>query len=602
MKASRALLGIFAAALTVGASNPTASIERIEKGLRPPVLVEGDKTWTLEERMRLYHVPGLSVAVFRDFQIFWAKAYGFADETAALKATDATLFQAGSVSKPVAAMGALKLVEEGKLSLDKDINAYLKSWKIPENDLTKKTPVTLQMLLSHTGGLTVHGFAGYAADAKVPTVVELLDGAAPANSAPIRVDLAPGTQYRYSGGGYTIAQLAMTDVTGQSFPRLLEALVLKPLGMTSSTYDQPLPAALVPKAAAGYYADGKEVPGKRHVYPEMAAAGLWSTPSDLARFGIGLQNILRGKSGPISKAMAERMTTAVRDGYGLGLAVADKEGAYFSHDGADEGFQTLFIAHKTQGYGVAIMANSDNGFKVMPELLRAIGAEYGWEGFPEAPLRLAHLTAEQLAAVAGRYKLGSDEVLVVTPKGDGLDCKVTFGEPFTLVPVSPIAFARRDEDTRYILANGWVRVDPGGVPGKEFPRMTAKGRVPSEDLEAGRVDEALAAYRKLKEANPSDPAVAEQRFNNVGYRLIMQKDYPKAIAILQLNTELYPASWNTYDSLAEAYMASGDKEKAVALYRKSLGVIDADTKATPEQKTAMKANGLAKLKELGATP
>ena len=339
-------------------------------------------------------------------------------------------------------MGALKLVEDGKLALDKNIDAYLKGWKIPENDLTKKTPVTLEMLLSHTGGLTVHGFPGYAADAKVPTVIEVLDGAAPANSPPIRVDLAPGTQYRYSGGGYTIAQLAMTDVTGQSFPRLLEALVLKPLGMTSSTYDQLLPATLVPKAAAGYSTDGKEVPGKRHVYPEMAAAGLWTTPSDLARFGIGLQNILRGKPGPISKAMAERMTTAVRDGYGLGLAVADKDGAYFSHDGADEGFQTLFIAHKTKGYGVAIMANSDAGFKVMPELLRAIGAEYGWEGFPEAPVRTTQLTAAQLAAVAGRYKLGSDEVLVVTPKGDALDCHVTFGEPFTLVPISPIAFVR----------------------------------------------------------------------------------------------------------------------------------------------------------------
>ena len=198
--------------------------------------------------------------------------------------------------------------------------------------------------------------------------------------------------------------------------------------------------------------------------------------------------------------------------------------------------------------------------------------------------------------------LGTDEVLVVTPKGDALECRVTFGEPFTLVPVSPIAFVRRDEDTRYILSNSWVRVDPGGTPGKESPRMTAKARVPSEDLEAGRVDEALAAYRKLKEANPSDPAIAEQRLNEAGYRQIGLKDYPKAIAILQLNTELYPASANTYDSLAEAYMTSGDKEKATALYLKSMQVIDADAKATPEQKTAMKANGVAKLKELGATP
>ena len=576
MKASRTLLGIVAAALTMGASSPNPSIERIEKGLRPPVLIEGDKTWTLEERMRLFHVPGLSVAVFRDFQVSWAKAYGFADEAAGMKATDATLFQAGSVSKPVAAMGALKLVEEGKLSLDKNIDAYLKGWKIPENDLTKKTPVTLEMLLSHTGGLTVHGFPGYAADAKVPTVIEVLDGAAPANSAPIRVDLAPGTQYRYSGGGYTIAQLAMTDVTGQSFPRLLEALVLKPLGMTQSTYDQPLPATLVPKAAAGYYADGKEVPGKRHVYPEMAAAGLWSTPSDLARFGIGLQNILRGKPGPISKAMAERMTTAVRDGYGLGLAVADKDGAYFSHDGADEGFQTLFIAHKTKGYGVAIMANSDAGFKVMPELLRAIGAEYGWEGFPEAPVRTTQLTRR----AAGR---GGRAVQARLGRGARRDAEGR--RPRVPGDVRRAVHARARLAHRLRAPRRGHALHPveqlgagrsGWRAGQGVSRMTAKARVPSEDLEAGRVDEALAAYRKLKEANPSDPAVAEQRLNEAGYRLIRVKEFPKAIAILQLNTELYPASANTYDSLAEAYMTSGDKEKAIAFYRKSMQVIDAD--------------------------
>jgi CubicO group peptidase (beta-lactamase class C family) len=602
MRKIRALLGVVAALLTAGASNPAASIERIEKGLRAPVLVEGDKTWTLEERMRLFHVPGLSVAVFRDFQIAWAKAYGFAEEAAGQRATDATLFQAGSVSKPVAAMGALKLVEEGKLSLDKDVNTYLKGWKIPENDLTRKTPVTLEMLLSHTGGLTVHGFGGYAADQKVPTLIEVLEGTPPANSPAIRVDLAPGTQYRYSGGGYTIAQLAMLDVTGETFPKLLAATVLKPLGMTQSTYDQPLPEALVGKAAAGYYEDGKVVPGKRHVYPEMAAAGLWATPSDLARFGIGLQNILRGKPGPISRAMAERMITGVRDGYGLGLAVADRDGAYFSHDGADEGFQTLFIAHKTKGYGVAIMANSDAGFKVMPELLRAIGAEYGWEGFPEAPVRLAQLSPAQLAAVAGRYRLGTDQVLVVAPKGEVLECRVTFQEPFELLPVSAIAFVRRDDETRYILSNGWVRIDPRGEPGKESPRMTAKARVPAEDLEAGRVDDAVAAYRKLRDANPADPAVAEQRFNNVGYTLLRKKEFAKAIAILQLNAELYPASSNTYDSLAEAYMTSGDKEKAVAFYTRSLAVIDADPKTTAEQKAALKTNGVAKLKELGATP
>ena len=473
MKASRTLLGIVAAALTMGASSPNPSIERIEKGLRPPVLIEGDKTWTLEERMRLFHVPGLSVAVFRDFQVSWAKAYGFADEAAGMKATDATLFQAGSVSKPVAAMGALKLVEEGKLSLDKNIDAYLKGWKIPENDLTKKTPVTLEMLLSHTGGLTVHGFPGYAADAKVPTVIEVLDGTAPANSAPIRVDLAPGTQYRYSGGGYTIAQLAMTDVTGQSFPRLLEALVLKPLGMTQSTYDQPLPATLVPKAAAGYSADGKEVPGKRHVYPEMAAAGLWSTPSDLARFGIGLQNILRGKPGPDLEGHGR----AHDDGRARRLRPRDSRWptrtARASARRRRRGVSDAL--HRAQDEG---LRRGDHG-----QLGRGVQGDARAAARDRRRVRLGRFSGgaranhaadvRAVAAVAGRSKLGSDEVLVVTPKGDGPERRVTSGEPFTLVPVSPIAFVRRDEDTRYILSNSWVRVDPGGVPGTAS-RTTAR--------------------------------------------------------------------------------------------------------------------------------
>src|SRR5262245_15685519 len=182
-------------------SESNGRIERVEKGLRPPVLVEGDATWTLDERMKKFAVPGLSIAVIQDGKIVWAKGYGLADVEANKPVTATTLFQAGSISKPVAAMGSLTLVEDGKLSLDKDVNASLKSWKVPGNALTQKTPVTLEELLSHTAGLTVHGFPGYAAGTPVPTVVQVLDGTPPANTAPVRVDLAPGTQYRYSGGG-----------------------------------------------------------------------------------------------------------------------------------------------------------------------------------------------------------------------------------------------------------------------------------------------------------------------------------------------------------------------------------------------------------------
>ncbi len=597
--------------LPVAASGAESSarIERVEKGLRPPVLVEGDATWTLDERLKKFAVPGLSIAVIQDGRIVWAKGYGLADVDANKPVTAATLFQAGSISKPVAAMGALTLVEDGKLSLDHDINASLKSWKVPGNAFTQKTPLTLEELLSHTAGLTVHGFPGYAAGAPVPTVVQVLDGTPPANTAPVRVDMAPGTQYRYSGGGYTIAQLAMTDVTGEAFPKFMAEEVLRPVGMTASTYEQPLPEARVPEAAAGYRDGGKPVEGKRHVYPEMAAAGLWTTPSDLARFAIAMQKMLRGEKGPLSKTMAQNMVTPRRDGYGLGFAIEDKGGTtYFTHGGADEGFQALLYASVDRGYGAAIMTNSDAGFRVMPEVLRAIAAEYNWEGFQKEPVVLAKLSPEELARFGGRYKLDSDTLFVVTPQGAGLEVKETLGPSFTLLPVSRDAFVRRDEETRYAFgrrADGGAELRIDGEKLQTAPRVDKNARVPSEDLEAGHVDEALAGYRKLKAANPSDPMVAETRFNGIGYGLLQRGETAKAIAVFRLNTELYPESANTYDSLAEATEASGDKTGAVALYKKALEVAGqgkGSATAGAGSNESVQAHARVRLEALGAQP
>ncbi|MFY9551417.1 MAG: serine hydrolase [Thermoanaerobaculia bacterium] len=600
---------LLASLLSVGLAAPdqSARIERVEKGLRPPVLVEGDKPWTLEERLRHFDVPGLSIAVIQDFRIVWAKGYGRADVEARKPVTAATLFQAGSISKPVAAMGALRLVEDGKLPLDRDINTVLKSWKVPANALTQKAPVTLEELLSHTAGLTVHGFPGYAAGAPVPTVVQVLDGAPPANTAPVRVDLVPGSQYRYSGGGYTVAQLAMTDVSGQPFPRLMADEVLRPVGMTVSTYEQPLPEARVADAAAGYRQNGSPVEGKRHVYPEMAAAGLWTTPSDLARFAIAVQKMVRGEKGPLSKTMARNMITPRKSGYGLGLQIEEKGGTqYFTHGGSDEGFQALLYASVEKGYGAVLMTNSDSGFRIMPEVLRAIAAEYNWEGFQKEPIALAKLSLEDLGRFSGRYKVDSDSVLAVSPKGAGLDVKVPLGESFELLPVSRDAFVRRDEEIRYRFAR---RADGGAelqIDGESkastAPRIDKNVSVPAEDLEAGRVDEALAAYRRLKRATPSDPAVAEVRFNGLGYALLQKQDFPKAIAVFKLNTELYPDSANTYDSLAEATEAAGDKPGAVSLYRKALELASGSSASAAAPNDVVRAHARARLKALGAEP
>ena len=335
---------------------------------------------TLQRWMELYKIPGLSVAVFDGHKLAWAKAYGVKEAGRPDVVTLDTLFQAGSISKPVTAMAALHYVEAAKWSLDEDINDRLVSWKLPPNDLQKDQKVTLRRLLSHNAGTTVHGFPGYAVGTPVPTVVQVLNGESPANTAPVRVDLIPGTKVRYSGGGTTIVQLMMVDQLKRPFPQIMAETVLHPLGMTNSTYDQPLPATRAPETATGTRAGGQSVEGRWHIYPEMAAAGLWTTPSDLAKVAIEVSLAQSGTSSRVlSQAMTRQMLTPQAGDFGLGFAVDPNDDA-FGHNGADEGFQAYLRAFVASGRGVVIMANSDNGFALFGRLADSIGRAYGWKG------------------------------------------------------------------------------------------------------------------------------------------------------------------------------------------------------------------------------
>lgn len=272
--------------------------------------------------MQKRKVPGLSLAVVSEGKIVRARGYGVIESGSSTPVTEDTLFQAGSVSKPVAAFGAMRLVETGKLSLDDDVNATLKSWKVPENEFTATEKITLRRLLSHTAGLTVHGFPGYAVDAPQPTLVQILSGEKPANTSAVRADLEPGSRWRYSGGGYSVMQQLVIDVTGHPYPEFMHDTVLKPAGMLGSTFAQPLPPDLAAKTATGH-SHGKPVKGRWHVYPEMAAAGLWTTASDLARFAIAMQQSIAGKPGALLSAeTAELMVTPGQGSYGLGFAIA----------------------------------------------------------------------------------------------------------------------------------------------------------------------------------------------------------------------------------------------------------------------------------------
>lgn len=391
----------------VGLAAPAERIARVEAGLAPRLFPEGQPIkWTIQERMAHHRVPGVSIAVINDGKIEWARGYGTLEAGGSTPVDAETVFQAASISKPVSALALLRLVEAGKLSLDQDVNDVLKTWKVPANSFAAEEKVTLRRMLSHTAGLTVHGFRGYAEGEPVPSLTQILDGERPSNSGAIRVDVKPGTVERYSGGGYVVMHQMVRDVTGESFEALLQSAVFKPLGMTRSTFEQPLPATWSANAARAHGGDGRMIAGKWHTYPELAPDGLWTTPTDLARFAIELQQSLRGDSNKVISAdMTRQMVTRQLRAMGLGIAVAGADGALrFGHGGANVGFKCNLIAYAS-GRGSVIMTNGDNGSALITEIERAIAAEYDWPDFRPVARKPTAIHPEVLAGYVGTYRV-----------------------------------------------------------------------------------------------------------------------------------------------------------------------------------------------------
>jgi CubicO group peptidase (beta-lactamase class C family) len=413
---------LLTAASLPGADSSLDRRSRVENGILPLLVEKGraGQTVSLTERMAEQKVAGLSMAVVHNGRIDWASGYGVTEKDGENQVTNETLFLAGSVSKPVAAVGALALVQQGRLTLDGDVNKGLVSWKVPPTEVLGDELVTLRRLLTHTAGLTVHGFPGYAEGNALPTVPQILDGEKPANTEAVRVDLAPDTQWRYSGGGYTVLQLLVSNVTGVPFAELMQELVLAPLGMSSSTYANPLPTEHHASASTAHWVTGTPVKGKWHTYPEMAAAGLWSTPSDLARFVIAIQDAFQGRSETVltQEMTKEQLSKGLGD-WGLGLALrGDGENTRFGHGGRDAGFDTLLEGYVRRGDGVVIMLNGNNDTGFATEIAQAVARQYSWPDYPQSGQReFITLPAEELEAYVGQYK------------GDDLEVKVRVSGP-----------------------------------------------------------------------------------------------------------------------------------------------------------------------------
>jgi CubicO group peptidase (beta-lactamase class C family) len=451
-------LAVCALVAPVAAQDAARQVERVEQRVMPRLVIRGEPVVEarLADRMAHYGVPSVSVAVIDGGAIAWARAWGVADRETGRAATDTTLFQAASISKPVAATAALALVERGALDLDTDVNRYLTSWQVPAADVQAGEAVTLRRLLTHTAGLTVHGFPGYARSARVASTVEVLEGKG--NTAPVRIDLKPGSLWRYSGGGYTVVQLLVSDVAGRSFADVMRETVLEPAGMTSSTYEQPLPEPRWAAAATGYRASGSAVDQRWHVYPEQAAAGLWTTPSDLARWGLAILRAHDGASGgPVSPATARAMLDPSLNNHGLGPGIGPAR-RWFGHGGANEGFRCRLVVFM-DGRGAAIMTNSDRGDGLVAELLGTLADEYGWPDFAPTEKVVVPLTADALAALAGRYRVDGSPIELVVSVTDGkLYAEAPVLSRVEILPESATVFFSREDGIQF----RFVR-DPDGV-------------------------------------------------------------------------------------------------------------------------------------------
>ncbi len=481
-----------------------------ETALLPPVLVKGEpvRTIPLAERMAELHVPGVSIAYIHNGEIAWTRTYGVT-KIGGPAVTPDTLFQAASISKPVTALAVLHLAQEGRLDLDRDVNTYLKSWKLPENDFTAQKKVTLREVLSHTGGLTVHGFLGYGRGTPIPTLTQMLNGEPPANSPPIRVAAAPGSVWKYSGGGYVVIRQLLEDVTNMSFLELMQDLVLGPIGMTHSSYEQPLRPEKLANAAMPYDSDGKEIAGGPHTYPEMAPDGLWTTPSDLARYAIEVQKSLTGNANHVlSESMTREMLKPGLGYWGLGPEVGkeDVPDPLFLHNGGNEGFRCQLIAHR-RGDGVVIMTNGDQGGELMEEISRTLAHDQGWPDFGPEEREAVQVDKKVMEHYASYYRMGRYSIVEVSLEHHDL---------FMTLPgeVKARIYPSSERDWFFTTADAGATFNPD-AKGQE-PALTlhlSDGDAPARRIDAAhakQVQDELAAKIKNKTQDPTTEAALRQ--------------------------------------------------------------------------------------------
>jgi CubicO group peptidase (beta-lactamase class C family) len=525
-------------------------IKEVENNITGNLVVNDERPSTIAERMAKYKVKGLSIAVIYDYKIAWAKGYGWADEAEKKPVTTETLFEPGSISKTLNAVGILKLAQEKKVDLNADINTYLKSWTFPYDSVSQGKKISLAQILSHNAGLSVHGFPGHNIHGPIPTVYQVLDGKSPAVTPAVRSEFEPGLRFQYSGGGTTISQVLLTDVTGQAYDTWMYENVLKPIGMVHSSYAQPPARDKQPLCASAYTNEGVPIVDKFHVYPEQAAAGLWMTPSDLCQYIMDMQLAYKGApSKVLTPEMVQLHLTPYNNGpTAMGTFIMDQDGAkYFEHSAGNDGFSGDFFGSLEDGYGVVIFINTEF-VNLIPEVINSVAKAYHWKNFYKEPRRKNSVAVEDniLKAYEGIYLFDN------TWAGIG----------------------KKDNEYRFYTNGTYAKMyfsTPTNFINEEFPSekefiKDAGGNVTGYT----RTVNGIAYPRSTKVTTPDTLHLDQNLFSEISWYLFETKNYDEAIVYFKRGLQLYPEDLNMLSNMAHTYLYNNDYEDAIAIYKTHL--------------------------------
>lgn len=548
-------------------------INEVENGLLPRNLIKGETGKNIKEQMKFYNVPGVSVTVIKDFKIDWTKSYGVKDFTGNKAVDENTIFQAASISKAITSLVAMKLIEEGLLDLDNDINTYLKDWKIPENQFTKDKIITLRQLLSHTSGILPVGFNGYRITNKIPDLLKILTGEKPSNSRALSVVSDPGSKYQYSGYGYLVIQKAMMDVMNSGFEELMYNKLFHLLGLRNSTFEQNIPQQLKQNLAKASLVNGASIPGGYHIYPELSAAGLWSTSSDLAQMMIALLDSYRGENDNfLSQKTIKDMVSGSNP---LGFNVTKKgTNIYIGHSGSNNGYRCNMICNLEKGYGAVVLTNSEMGYQLYNEIIRSIAKTYNWEEYLPKEIETVEQDQNEMQKYAGKYQLNPTNLYYVYERNKNLYIKDLSDNEKKLFPLGNNTFITDSgiEKFRFVadLTNNKITLEVKMYENTDvFYRVADVKDNPVELLLKGKTDEAYQEFITRNKNASGSEVINWEELDVLAYSFLRSTDFIKAKAVFEMNIKLNPENSVCYYGLGDYYLKTGDDKKALEYFNKT---------------------------------